>query len=410
MKSNYRKLKFSILLQTVLVTALTVLVGGFLLNYVIDGIYNDAFATSFVEFMTSLHMEEKTAISLYWKLIGNNKVFFMIIGFLLLFAMFFYISLSKMTKYLDQVGDGIENIVSDSSEPVHLITELKPIEIRLNEIKATIRRQELEAQENEKRKNDLVLYLAHDLKTPLTSVVAYLTMLESHPDMPVEERARYTQISLDKAIRLGHLINEFFDITKFNLREIELEKVDIDLSMMLEQIADELYGVLQEKRLECSVNADENLEVSADPDKLARVFDNLLRNAIAYCYPDTQIEIEAHEVRGNVEITFSNRGDKIPGAKLQTIFEKFYRLDDSRSSGTGGAGLGLAIAREIVELHEGRIIAKSDDLKTQFVVTLPLKKKGEEKEGKDDEIHTHSRRSLGGRAIRRKREDGKKKN
>lgn len=410
MKSNYRKLKFSILLQTVLVTALTVLVGGFLLNYVIDGIYNDAFATSFVEFMTSLHMEEKTAISLYWKLIGNNKVFFMIIGFLLLFAMFFYISLSKMTKYLDQVGDGIENIVSDSSEPVHLITELKPIEIRLNEIKATIRRQELEAQENEKRKNDLVLYLAHDLKTPLTSVVAYLTMLESHPDMPMEERARYTQISLDKAIRLGHLINEFFDITKFNLREIELEKVDIDLSMMLEQIADELYGVLQEKRLECSVNADENLEVSADPDKLARVFDNLLRNAIAYCYPDTQIEIEAHKVRGNVEITFSNRGDKIPGVKLQTIFEKFYRLDDSRSSGTGGAGLGLAIAREIVELHEGRIIAKSDDLKTQFVVTLPLKKQEEEKEGKDDEIHTHSRRPLGGRTIRRKREDGKKKN
>ena len=410
MKSNYRKLKFSILLQTVLVTALTVLVGGFLLDYVIDGIYNDAFATSFVEFMTSLHMEEKTAISLYWKLIGNNKVFFMIIGFLLLFAMFFYISLSKMTKYLDQVGDGIENIVSDSSEPVHLITELKPIEIRLNEIKATIRRQELEAQENEKRKNDLVLYLAHDLKTPLTSVVAYLTMLESHPDMPMEERARYTQISLDKAIRLGHLINEFFDITKFNLREIELEKVDIDLSMMLEQIADELYGVLQEKRLECSVNTDENLEVSADPDKLARVFDNLLRNAIAYCYPDTQIEIEAHKVRENVEITFSNRGDKIPGVKLQTIFEKFYRLDDSRSSGTGGAGLGLAIAREIVELHEGRIIAKSDDLKTQFVVTLPLKKQEEEKEGKDDEIHTHSRRPLGGRTIRRKREDGKKKN
>ena len=410
MKSNYRKLKFSILLQTVLVTALTVLVGGFLLDYVIDGIYNDAFATSFVEFMTSLHMEEKTAISLYWKLIGNNKVFFMIIGFLLLFAMFFYISLSKMTKYLDQVGDGIENIVSDSSEPVHLITELKPIEIRLNEIKATIRRQELEAQENEKRKNDLVLYLAHDLKTPLTSVVAYLTMLESHPDMPMEERARYTQISLDKAIRLGHLINEFFDITKFNLREIELEKVDIDLSMMLEQIADELYGVLQEKRLECSVNTDENLEVSADPDKLARVFDNLLRNAIAYCYPDTQIEIEAHKVRENVEITFSNRGDKIPGVKLQTIFEKFYRLDDSRSSGTGGAGLGLAIAREIVELHEGRIIAKSDDLKTQFVVTLPLKKQEKAKEGKDDEIHTHSRRPLGGRTIRRKREDGKKKN
>ena len=115
-----------------------------------------------------------------------------------------------MTRYLDQVGDGIENILSESSEPIHLITELKPIEIRLNEIKATLKRQELEAVESEKRKNDMVLFLAHDLKTPLTSVVAYLTMLDSHPDMSVEERAKYTHISLEKAIRLGDLINELF--------------------------------------------------------------------------------------------------------------------------------------------------------------------------------------------------------
>mgnify|MGYP000714359937 FL=1 len=150
MKNNYRKLKFSILLQTVFVTAVTVLVGGFLLNYVIDGIYNDSFARIFVDFLTSLDVEEKTAIDLYWKLIGDNKTFFMVVGFLLLFALFFYVALSKMTKYLDQIGDGIENIVSDSTEPIHLITELKPIELRLNEIKATLKRQELES-EDEKR-------------------------------------------------------------------------------------------------------------------------------------------------------------------------------------------------------------------------------------------------------------------
>ena len=152
MKSNYRKLKFSILLQTVLVTALTVLVGGFLLNYVIDGVYNDSFATAFVKILTTFHVEEQTAIDLYWQLIGDNKEFFMIVGFLLLFALFFYVALSKMTKYLDQVGDGIENIISESTEPIHLITELKPIEIRLNEIKATLKRQDLEAIESEKKK------------------------------------------------------------------------------------------------------------------------------------------------------------------------------------------------------------------------------------------------------------------
>lgn len=220
MKNNYRKLKFSILLQTVLVTALTVLVGGFILNYVIDGIYNDSFAKTFVSMMMHLNMEEQTAIDLYWRLIGNNKTFFMIVGFLLLFALFFYVALSKMTKYLDQVGEGIENILSDSTEPIRLITELKPIEIRLNEIKATLKRQELEAEEGEKKKNDLVVFLAHDLKTPLTSIVAYLTMLDSHPDMTEEERAKYIHVSLEKSIRLGELINEFFDITRYNLQDI----------------------------------------------------------------------------------------------------------------------------------------------------------------------------------------------
>lgn len=283
MKNNYLKLKLSILLQTVLVTAITVLVGGFLLNYVVDGIYNDSFAKTFVSVLMSMHVKEETAISLYWSLIGNNKTFYMILGFLLLFALFFYVALSKMTKYLDQVGDGIENIISESNEPVHLITELKPIEIRLNEIKATLRRQELESVESEQKKNDLVLFLAHDLKTPLTSVVAYLTMLDGHPDMNPDEREKYIHIALEKSMRLGDLINEFFDITRYNLQDIELEPVEINLSLMLEQLADELYGVLLEKNLSCEVEVEENLEVYGDPDKLARVFDNILRNAIAYC-------------------------------------------------------------------------------------------------------------------------------
>lgn len=401
MKNNYRKLKFSILLQTVLVTALTVLVGGVLLNYVIDGIYNDWFARAFISVLTAFQVEEKTAIDLYWRLIGDNKTFFMVVGFLLLFALFFYVALSKMTKYLDQVGDGIENIVSDSTEPIHLITELKPIEIRLNEIKAILKRQELESIEGEKRKDDLVLFLAHDLKTPLTSIVAYLTMLDTHPEMAAEEREKYIHIAHEKSIRLGELINEFFDITRYNLQDIELEPVDIHLSLMLEQLADELYAVLQEKHLSCEVDVEENLEVTGDPDKLARVFDNILRNAIAYCYEGTKIEIEAKAKNGNIEIIFSNEGDKIPGTMLQTIFEKFYRVDGSRSSGTGGAGLGLAIAKEIVELHGGTVMAKSNDLRTQFIVTLPSKK--QEEEEKSNEVSTHRGHSFRGKAGRRNR-------
>ena len=400
MKNNYRKLKFSLLLQTVLVTALTVLVGGILLKFVIDGIYNDSFARIFVEVLVFFNIKEETAVRLYWQLIGDNKTFYMVIGYLILFALFFYVALSKMTKYLDQIDHGIENIISESTEPIHLITELKPIEIRLNEIKATLKRQELEAIEGEKKKNDLVLFLAHDLKTPLTSIVAYLTMLEDHPDMPEEERMNYTHIALEKSIRLGELINEFFDITRYNLQNIELEPVEIDLTMMLEQLADELYGVLQEKKLSCEVDVD--LQIYGDPDKLARVFDNILRNAIAYCYENTVIRIEARMKNDEIEIVFTNAGDKIPGDMLQTIFEKFYRVDGSRSTGTGGAGLGLAIAKQIAELHGGRIMARSDDNRTQFIVTLPSKEKTEKKEGTTDEVHTHRRLTFRGKTGRRK--------
>lgn len=376
-KSKYRKLKISLLLQTVLITALTVLVGGFLLEYIIDGVYNDDVSEIFIGFLKFFHVKEPDAIRLYWRILGNNKTFFMMIGFLALFALFFYIALSKMITYLEDMEKEIGKLVSRSTEPIHLITELEPIETKLNNIKYTLERQEREVQESEQRKNDLVVFLAHDLKTPLTSIVAYLSMLQSHPELSEAERSKYTGISLEKAIRLGKLIEEFFEITKFNAQDIVLEKTELNLSRMLEQIADEMYGVFQEKRLECQVEAAEDVIVPADPDKLARVFDNLMRNAVAYCDRETTIHIQVSQDKDNAKIVFINEGPKIANDKLQHIFEKFFRADNSRSSETGGAGLGLAIAREIVELHGGQIQAQSDDHETRFIVSLPKKEKGE---------------------------------
>lgn len=390
MKNKYRKLKLSILLQTVFVTALTILVGGFILEYFLEDSSNDL-----VKLLTSVHVQEESARHWYWRVIGNNKDFFLVIGFLCLFSLFFYAALSKMVKYLNQVETGIDNIVLDSADSIHMITELKPIETRLNEIKQILKKQEQEVIEGEKKKNDLIVFLAHDLKTPLTSIVAYLTMLDSYQDMPEEERQRYTHIALEKSIRLGELISEFFEITKFNLQDIVLEPVELNLSMMLEQLADELYGVLREKNLTCEVEAAEDMVVYGDADKLARVFDNILRNAVSYCYPNTKIRIQAELTEEGNRIVFSNRGKQIPKEQLGTIFEKFYRLDEARHSTTGGAGLGLAIAKEIVELHGGTIWAESDDEETRFIVMLPKKEEGER-----DEIHSYSRRPSRGRTRR----------
>lgn len=378
MKSkNYTRLKINILLQTMLVVLFTALVGYLFKNLVIDGIYNHKFADGFVHFFMWFHMPEQQAIDLYWKVIGNNKIYFMGAGFLLLFSFFFYFVLSRITQYLKEINQGIENILSDFNEPVRFKPALQPLEDSLNEIKMTIRRQEQEAIESEKKKNDLVVFLAHDLKTPLTSIVAYLSILETKPDMPEEERKKYTHISLEKAIRLGELINEFFEITKFNLQDIVLEPGNLDLSMMLEQIADELYAVLKEKNLRCDVQIDDTLMIYGDADKLARVFDNLLRNAIAYCDKGTAIRIQAKERHQEIEIVVANEGEKIPEEELSAIFEKFYRVDGSRSSKTGGAGLGLAIAKGIVELHHGTIRAESDEWETRFIVTLPAMNEGE---------------------------------
>lgn len=235
--------------------------------------------------------------------------------------------------------------------------------------------------EESARRNDLITYLAHDLKTPLTSVIGYLSLLDEVPDMPTEQRCRYVGITLDKACRLEALINEFFDITRYNLSHIELERAPVDLAFLLVQMADEFYpqlaahgnGLIVE--VEGTRRTPEEpgapLTVMADAARLARVLNNLIKNAIAYSEEGTDIEVSARVERGRVKIVVADTGSTIPSHKLRAIFDKFYRLDEARGSGTGGAGLGLAIAREIVELHGGTIAAESEQGRTTFTVDLP---------------------------------------
>lgn len=281
------------------------------------------------------------------------------------------ISQFSFTRKLNSIIDSIDVVFNKEETLIKLPKDFKEIEDKLNSIKYENVRNEQLAKEAEQRKNDLVVYLAHDLKTPLTSVIGYLTLLNDEQEISEELRKKYLSISLNKAERLEELINEFFEITRFNLQNITLERSQINLSMMLRQLAEEFYPVLAERELECKVTVGDGLFLWGDADKLARVFDNLLRNAIAYSFVKTSIEIFASSDGRETWITFQNHGHQIPEHKLNTIFEKFYRLDSARSSKTGGAGLGLAIAKEIVELHNGRIHVSSTPECTAFTVTLP---------------------------------------
>ena len=347
---------------------MSLVVGKMIITLILDGLFQGKLSNLIIGILMKMNLSQAEADVIYQNVFRANRDVFQWIGFMLLFLVGYYAVLSKTANYLKNIGDGIDNVLANSKQPIELETELEPIAEKLNTMKMTLARKERMAQESEQRKNDLVVYLAHDLKTPLTSVIAYLSMLDEKPDMPPEERKKYIHIAHTKAIRLSELISEFFEITKFNLQNIRLEKETINLSLMLEQIMDEFYAVFADNNLTGNIYTEEDLMVEGDPDKLARVFDNLLRNAVAYSYRGTNIDVRAYGEGVAVVIVFSNQGEPIPKQKLQTVFEKFYRADNSRSSQTGGAGLGLSVAKEIVELHEGTIEAFSDIQSTRFVV------------------------------------------
>lgn len=304
---------------------------------------------------------------------GPNNTFILaweLFLFVLVVIFHLYRLVKELYAYIMALAEASGQLLDKNVDYIVLPAALEEIEAKLNMMKMVAEKNERSAEENEKKKNDLIVYLAHDLKTPLTSMIGYLSLLEEAKDMPAAQREKYLEIALEKSYKLEDLINELFYITRFNENTLVLEKEKLDLNMMLQQIVEDFYPILKNSGKEINLRLQEKRVIFADSDKMYRVFNNLIKNAIYYS-TDSQIDIEVEKAEEKrVAIVISNQGKELPKEKLERLFDKFYRADSSRNTGTGGSGLGLAIAREIVELHGGTIRAEAADGRIRFRVEL----------------------------------------
>ena len=355
---EFIKLKNSIAIKCITKIILYSLLTIAVFRILIDGIYNDSLAN----FVSGLNRN-------MYRWCMANKFLLIGISYLTIFIAISFIVIRNSNNNMVEIISAMDKIMND---PVKLPNDLLILENRLNNIRVDLVTNKNKAKEETQKKDDLIMYMAHDLKTPLTSIIGYLTLLTQEKQISKEIEEKYIKIALDKSLRLEELTNQFFEITRYNLQEIPITKNKIDLSFLMEQLVDEFYPMLQERGLKCTINKPEHTYFLGDEDKLARAFGNLIKNAINYSYENTEIEINIMQSNNKINMIFRNKGDKIPKYKLDKIFDKFYRVDESRTSSTGGTGLGLAITKEIIDLHGGNIFVKNEDEYVEFYIEFTI--------------------------------------
>lgn len=249
----------------------------------------------------------------------------------------------------------------------HVITSV-------NALVDTITQAMQEERASEKSKDELITNVSHDLRTPLTSIIGYLGLIEDHQYQSEEDIVKYSHIAYDKAKQMKNLVEDLFEYTKVQQHGAPVNLMTVDLGQLLEQVGASFELEADKKGMAINVTCEPTpLLITADPEKLGRLFSNLVANALKYGHGASYIHLTAKQLGEKVVITVANDGEKIPAEAVKHLFERFYRVESSRNKATGGTGLGLAIVQSIVELHHGSVTARSDDQETTFVVTLPVK-------------------------------------
>jgi len=304
-----------------------------------------------------------------------------VIGYVLLGIMVFSITFlllqERSISYISRISDAVQNISEgDLNTIVDVVgdDEFSSMAANLNRMVEDIRRLIDKEREAERTKNELITNVAHDLRTPLTSIIGYLELLSNKSSpLPSEVQGKYLDIAYSKSKRLEKLIEDLFGFTKLNYGKISMQVSKVDIIKLLGQLLEESYPNFSNKNLSYELQSNVPAKViMADGNLLARLFDNLINNAIKYGAEGKRVLVKVHAMAEAVQVSVTNYGYVIPKEELPLIFEKFYRVEHSRSVNTGGTGLGLAIVKNIVDMHGGDITVKSDLNGTVFTVTLKV--------------------------------------
>lgn len=305
---------------------------------------------------------------------------------ILLLIIYFILISNKFVTYVREIISGVERMKSgDLMEeiPVQGEDEFSEIAASINEMRQNLY-ETMESQKAvEKTKDELITNVAHDLRTPLTSILGYLDLLTQGDFLTEEQKQKYLGIVSSKAKQLETLVKDLFDYTRYDKNKVKIKKEILDLNLFVPQLVDEFYPSFMDHQLECRTDFFEGaLNIEGNGELLARAIGNLISNAIKYGADGKLVEVHTGLKDKMAFVAIVNYGKIIPAADLDKIFDKFYRVENSRSLKTGGTGLGLAIAKNIVNLHEGNIWATSDESGTRFQIELPVVQAHTKKAGK----------------------------
>lgn len=361
MGSSYR---FCVLTHIVYSAIITCLVEVFLitnLSMVARYIQQSGKVSALVHFILEQHL----AVVILYVLVG-----------IVIFSVTFMILEEPGIRYLGRISDAVQSISQGNLNTEVDVTgddEFSAMAANLNKMSSDIRKLMDKEREAERTKNELITNVAHDLRTPLTSIIGYLELLAGNTQIPQEMQHKYIEIAYSKSRRLEKLIEDLFGFTKLNYGKIAMHIGQIDIVKLLEQLLEEAYPNFEEKNLSYDLQSNVPAKIiSADGNLLARLFDNLIGNAIKYGADGKRVLVKIHGEEDTVTVSVTNFGRVIPADELPLLFNKFYRVEQSRSTTTGGTGLGLAIAKEIVDMHGGTIRVASDLNGTVFTVKLQV--------------------------------------